>query len=156
MRIAMLVISILIAQGAGLLGVFFMGDSLSSWYLELSKPSWNPPAFVFGPVWTVLYTLMGIAAYLVWRTPKEHVYRSRALVLYGVQLGLNALWTPFFFGLQNPALALMDIGLLLLCIVMTIVYFFKVKQSAALLLFPYLAWVVFATFLNLSIVMLNS
>lgn len=143
-----LLVFILVAEGAGFLGLLFMG-SVDGWYVTLAKPPLNPPPWIFGPVWTVLYALMGIAAYLVWRQ------KSEALQFYWVQLIVNAVWTPLFFGLQNPRLALVDIVILFVLIIATIVVFARVKRVAAALLIPYLVWVGFATYLNVMIVLLN-
>jgi tryptophan-rich sensory protein len=120
-----------------------------AYYARLRQPSWAPPGWLFGPVWTLLYALMGIAAWLVARTPGP---ASRApMALWGAQLALNATWTPIFFGLRAPALALVNIALLWLALVATIGAFFSRRRLAAGLLVPYLAWVSFATALNYAI-----
>ena len=120
-------------------------------YDQLEQPPFAPPGWVFGPVWTVLYVLIAIAGWLVWR----QVGLERSLVVYGVQLVLNALWTPIFFGGDRYGLALVEILLLLASVVLTIAMFARRQRTAALLLVPYLAWVGFATALNASIVVLN-
>lgn len=145
-----LVIFVLVAEGAGLLGLFFMG-SVDIWYATLSKPLFNPPAWLFGPVWTVLYGLMGVAAYLVWQEKRD----AKVLHFYWAQLVVNALWTPLFFGLQSPLIALIDIAVLLILIISTIIVFAQVNRAAAALLIPYLLWVAFASYLNIMIVFLN-
>lgn len=155
-NLAAIIFSVLLAQSVGVLGSVFMGDALSTWYLNLAVPSWNPPPYVFGPVWTVLYTLMGVAVYLVWGMNRAQPYRRRALTWYGIQLALNGLWTPLFFGLHSPLLALIDIILLVVAIVTTMFYFHRVHKISALLLLPYLTWVVFASVLNFTIVILNT
>jgi benzodiazapine receptor len=124
------------------------------WYDELAKPAWHPPSWVFGPVWTTLYLLMAVAAWLVWRRG-GWTARKRPLGLYLLQLGLNAAWTPAFFGLQSPGLALVVILLLLAAIVATLKAFLVVHRTAAGLLVPYLLWVNFATILNLTLWFLN-
>jgi len=124
------------------------------WYASLNKPSWNPPSWVFGPVWTLLYLLMAVAAWLVWRRGGWSARRA-ALTLYLVQLGLTAAWSPAFFGVQNPARALAVILALLTAIVATLLAFRPVSRTAALLLVPYLLWVNFATVLNLTLWYLN-
>ena len=144
-----LVLFIAIAQGAGLLGLFFMG-SIDGWYATLSKPALNPPSWIFGPVWTMLYVLIGVTGYIVWRQGEY-----QALNVYWAQLAVNALWTPLFFGLQNPLVALFDIVLLWILIVWTMVVFARVHKVAGVLLIPYLLWVSFATYLNAMIVYLN-
>ncbi len=129
------------------LGALFMPDA---WYAGLRKPSFNPPGWVFGPVWTVLYLLMGVAAWLVW------LRRGRtALGLFAGQLTLNAVWTPLFFGAHAPLAALVDLALLWVLLLATGVGFFRIRPVAGWLLMPYLAWVSFAAALNLQIVRLN-
>ena len=125
------------------------------WYAQLQKPSWNPPGWVFGPVWTALYAMMGVAAWMIWRRGGFRVQRL-PLALFLAQLALNAAWTPLFFGLHQPGLAFLDIALLWLAIIATIAAFWRVQRTAAALLVPYLAWVSFATFLNFTIWRLNS
>ncbi len=125
------------------------------WYSTLSKPAWNPPAWLFGPVWTFLYAAMAVAAWLVWRRGGWCAQR-RPLVLFLVQLALNALWTPLFFGLHRPDLAFAEIVLLWLAIVATVRAFARVRPAAAWLLAPYLAWVSFASVLNFAIWRLNA
>ncbi|MDD3178827.1 MAG: tryptophan-rich sensory protein [Opitutaceae bacterium] len=145
---------------AGWLALCFAAPTLSfwarpdAWYALLQKPSWNPPGWVFGPVWTALYILMGVAAWLVWRRGGFRVHR-RPLGLFLIQLALNALWTPLFFGLHSPALAFVDIVALWLAIVATLAAFRSIHRGAALLLTPYLAWVSFAAILNFTIWQLN-
>ncbi|MCL4179449.1 MAG: tryptophan-rich sensory protein [Verrucomicrobia bacterium] len=141
-----------LAFGAAMMGALFgPGD----WYAELRKPTWNPPSWVFAPVWTALYASMGVAAWLIWRQVGASG-RGRALGMFLVQLGLNALWSPLFFGLQSPGWALVNISLLWLALVGTVVVFWKVRPPAGLLLLPYLVWVSFASALNLAIWRLNS
>ncbi len=122
------------------------------WYASLNKPSWNPPSWVFGPVWTLLYIAMAIAAWLVWRRGGQR----RALTFYAVQLVLNAAWTPLFFGLKMPGLAFAEILLLLATIIVTARTFSRVMPLAGLLLVPYAAWVTFAAYLNFTLWRLNS
>ncbi|NOT58574.1 MAG: tryptophan-rich sensory protein [Deltaproteobacteria bacterium] len=128
--------------------------SVDGWYAGLLKPSWNPPAWLFGPVWTLLYAMMAVAAWLVWR---EGGWReqARALRLFLLQWLLNALWTPLFFGLHRPGLAFAEIILLWLALVATLVSFWRVRKQAGVLLMPYLAWVSFAAALNFTIWRLN-
>ena len=125
-----------------------------AWYATLDKPPWTPPSWLFGPVWTALYMAMGLAAWGVWRAGSGRP-RRQALAAFGVQLALNALWTPVFFGLHRPGSALLVIGLLLVAIAVTIVLFGRIRRWAAALLVPYLAWVAFATALNASIWLRN-
>jgi tryptophan-rich sensory protein len=124
------------------------------WYEQLAKPTWNPPSSVFGPVWTVLYIMMAVAAWLVWQRGGWKQQR-RALTLYLVQWALNALWTPLFFGLHRPGLAFAEIIVLLVAIIATLIVFWRVRRTAALLLIPYAAWATFATVLNFTIWRMN-
>lgn len=148
------IISILIAQSAGLIGSIFTANSVNTWYTTINKPSFNPPSWIFGPVWITLYTLMGIAAFLIWNKKKSS-QRTKALFVYGIQLVLNTLWSILFFGLQNPGMAFFEILFLLAFILATICFFFKQSKPAAYLLIPYLAWVSFAAILNYNIWILN-
>lgn len=131
-------------------GMFTPGE----WYASLKKPSWNPPGWIFGPVWVALYTMMGISAWLVWQRG-EFAGQRRPLTLFLVQLTLNAVWSPLFFGLHSPALAFVEIVLLWLAIVATFCTFHPVSQVAAWLLMPYVAWVGFAAVLNFTLWRLN-
>lgn len=131
-------------------------DSVTTWYPTLVKPVFNPPNWIFAPMWTTLYVLMGIAAGLVWdkiEVQKETV--KKGLLYFAIQLGLNALWSVLFFGLQNPMLALIEIVLLWLMIYETFVQFNKVNKIAGYLFIPYILWVTFALVLNASIWWLN-
>lgn len=148
-----LIISLALPQLMGGLGAFFTFSSVNSWFVTLNKPSWNPPSWLFGPVWTLLYVLMGIACYLIWKS--DHPQKKALLKLYAVQLILNALWSPAFFGMQSPFLGLMVIIPLWIAIVLCIVQFKKVSLLASGLMVPYLLWVTFATALNTAIFVLN-
>ncbi len=153
---AKLLLSVAIPFLVGVFGTLFTtADSLNNWYAGLRKPPFNPPAWVFGPVWTTLYIMMGIAAFLIWRKGIDNKIVRIALACYIIQLFLNAVWTPLFFGLHSPLLGLIDIVLLLNTIIVTIYAFFQISRPAAILLVPYLAWVFFATFLNASLYILN-
>lgn len=148
---------ILLALAAGALGAFFSpGGSarIAAWYAALSKPAWIAPSSWFGPVWTILYLMMGTAAWLVSRE-RYHRRRGAALTAYAVQLLLNALWAPLFFGAKNIGAGLFVVVALWLTIIWTIREFFPVRPLAAWLLAPYLIWVSFAMSLNLSIWRLN-
>jgi tryptophan-rich sensory protein len=142
--------------GTALLGGLFNPGrgARREWYGELDKPSFNPPDFVFGPVWTALYILIAVSGYRVWASDGGAA-RVRALGLWGVQMILNAGWSPLFFGAKKPALALGDIVLMLAAIAAYAVAARKVDKPAAWLMAPYLAWVAFATVLNAEIVRLN-
>jgi len=151
-----LIISIVICNSAGFIGSIFTTSAIPTWYSSLEKPSFNPPNWVFGPVWTTLYTLMGISAYLVWRQGIHNSQVKTALIIFGIQLFLNAIWSPIFFGLRALFAALVVIGILWITILLTIFTFYKVSTIAALLLIPYILWVSFATVLNYSLWALNS
>ncbi|RTY86218.1 TspO/MBR family protein [Flavobacterium sp. GT3R68] len=131
-------------------------SSIETWYPTLLKPSFNPPNWIFAPVWSMLYIMMGIAAGLVWnRVEFEKETVKKALVLFAIQLALNALWSILFFGLKNPLLALIEIVLLWLMIYETYLKFSKIDKIASYLMLPYLAWVSFAAVLNASLWWLN-
>lgn len=137
-----------------LAGAFGSQFQPGPWYAQLDKPAWNPPGWVFGPVWTTLYVLMGIAAWLVW---DRHGAAARgALTVFVVQLVFNAAWSWLFFGLQRPGLAFAGIVILWALIVWTVVLFWKARRTAGLLLLPYLAWVTFAAVLNFTIWRMNA
>ncbi|MCC5841864.1 MAG: tryptophan-rich sensory protein [Opitutales bacterium] len=147
-----LFIWLVLCFGAAAVGSFF---SPGEWYASLNKPTWNPPSWVFGPVWTLLYALMAISAWLVWVRGGFSAQRG-PLSLFLLQLALNAAWSPVFFGLERPDLAFLVILFLWLGIVATIIAFRKVSHPATTLLLPYLAWVSFATALNGAIWILNT
>ncbi len=142
---------LLLCFGAAAFGGLFMPGQ---WYAQLQKPSWNPPNWIFGPVWTLLYVAMAVAAWLVWKRGGLAA-QHRALTLFLVQLVFNALWSPLFFGLHNPVLGFVDIVLLWTALVFTVLAFWKVSRVAGGLLVPYLLWVTFAASLNLALWRLN-
>lgn len=153
-----LLIALIIPQLAGGLGALFTTPSIrSGWYANLAKAPLNPPSYVFGRVWTLLFILMGLALFLIWKGnfPKQHQEKKNALKLFFAQLLLNTLWSVLFFGLKNPTTALVEIIILWGFILATIFAFYKLSKLAAWLLIPYLLWVSFASYLNASIVFLN-
>ena len=154
-NILKLIISILICQLAGFIGSIFTSSTVSNWYLTLSKPSFNPPSWVFSPVWITLFLLMGISLYLVWIKDINKKIVRIALTFFGIQLILNILWSVFFFGLKSPLLAFIEIIILWIFILITIIKFYRVSKTAAYLLIPYILWVGFAAVLNLLIVLIN-
>lgn len=149
------VLFILGCQMAGILGAVTTATGGSEWYQNLAKPVFNPPSWVFGPVWTLLYALMGVAAYIVWKRGSHRYVVKQALAVFAVQLFLNAIWTPIFFGVHQVGLALLVIVLLWASILATMVLFYQRSRLACWLLLPYLLWVSFATVLNASIWFLN-
>ena len=149
------VVSIVACLAAGGVGGLMMTGETWTWYASLNRPALNPPGWVFGPVWTALYIMMGVAAFLVWRRDLRRLAVRAGLGLFAAQLLLNAIWTPVFFGLQDPPAALIVIGLLWVAIAATIVVFWRVSKAASILLMPYILWVSFASYLNYAIVTLN-
>lgn len=136
------------------IGWFWTDAGLTEWYSGLRKPGWTPPDRVFGPVWSVLYLTMAVAGWLIWRR-RTLAGANVALLLFVVQLGLNAIWTGLFFSLRRPGLAFGEITLLWLAIVATVMAFWRLNRAAALLMIPYWLWVSFASILNLVIWMMN-
>lgn len=148
-------IAVVVCLLIGGLSGFATASSVQTWYPNLVKPAFTPPNYLFGPVWTVLYILMGVAAGMVWARGSHHSWVKTALYYFGLQLLLNGSWSLVFFGLKNPTIALVVIFALILTIVFTIRGFRVVSRPAAWLMVPYLLWVLFATALNFSIVQLN-
>jgi tryptophan-rich sensory protein len=149
-----LALLLIVVFAVSALGAAVTSPQISGWYAALNKPPFQPPSWVFGPVWTVLYIVMGVAAWRVWLAPASRTRRA-ALIWFALQLLLNAMWSPAFFGLQAPRLALAVIVLLLAALAITVMRFFAVDRVAGWMMLPYLAWVAFATLLNASIVWLN-
>jgi tryptophan-rich sensory protein len=154
-KIFKLIIFIFIAQAAGLVGAIATTPAISGWYVFLNKPFFTPPNWLFGPVWTLLYLLMGISAYLIHSLGFEKIKIKKALYLFAAQLILNTLWSFVFFGFKLPFLAYIVIIILWIFIVLTIKNFLKLSKLAGYLMIPYLIWVTYASFLNLAIFLLN-
>lgn len=153
-RIIKLTISIVLPMLVGFTASLFTRPEIEGWYRALQRPEWNPPDWLFAPVWTSLYILMGVACYLIWiKAPSAQ--RRVALVLYFVQLVLNFTWSFLFFRMHQPGLAFAEIILLWLCILFTIFAFAKQSRLAAWLMVPYISWVSFAAILNYTIWQLN-
>lgn len=150
-----LIISVVGCELAGFLGTPFTIPAISTWYATLNKPFFAPPNWIFGPVWTLLYFLMGVAFYLIWKQGWKKNKVKMAGLFFLAQLGLNFIWSPIFFGLRAPLLGLIVIVALLVLIVMTMKKFYPLSKLAFYLLVPYLLWVSFATVLNAAIVVLN-
>ncbi len=150
-----LILSIVICQAAGLIGTVFTMDSIPTWYAALNKPALNPPNWIFGPVWTVLYLMMGISLFIIWKEGLKNKIIKSAFIIFMIQLILNTIWSIVFFGMQSPAGGLLIIILLWIMILVTILKFMKISRVAGILLIPYLLWVSFATYLNYSIFKLN-
>ena len=149
------VISILIPVLVGAISGYFTSSGVNGWYAAANKPWFNPPNWIFAPVWTTLYVLMGIALFLVWRTESVKTIKQTAIILFAVQLTLNFFWSFIFFKLQQPAWAFAEIIVMWLMILLTILWFGKINAVAAWLLVPYICWVSFASVLNYSIWKLN-
>ena len=150
-----LLASLIMCYTAAFFGAFFGGVARSDWYESLAKPVFMPPDWLFGPVWTLLYGMMAISLFLVWRQGWDPPRVKIATVVFLAQLIVNAIWSPVFFGLKMPGLALIVIIILWLLIFLTVALFAKLSRLGAWLLVPYLAWVTFATVLNGSILHLN-
>lgn len=157
-RVYKLLIALALPLAAGLLGALFTTPAIPTWYAGLVKPSFSPPNWLFAPVWTSLYLLMGMAFYRIWSlvvAPHDKHLKQQALLLFVIHLVFNALWSILFFGLHSPILGLLDILILLSLIVILTIKFYHLDRTAGYLLIPYLAWVTFATLLNFSIWQLN-
>ncbi len=152
-RLLPFIICIGLSLAAGFLGSFYTIDSISTWYQFLTRPFWTPPNWVFGPVWTTLYVLMGISAGLVWRTDKKGKWW--VLALFFAHLIVNVAWSVVFFGMHDPVSGLLIIKALWLLIVALMLVFWRYSRTATYLLIPYLVWVTYASTLNLGIIMLN-
>lgn len=155
MRFIKLILFIALCEGIGVLGSVFTISQIPTWYITLNKPFFSPPNFVFGPVWTMLYALMGIAVFLIYEAKIKKKEKSFLLKLFGLQLLLNFLWSFIFFGMHNPIIGFVEIILLWISILILIIKFYKYSKLASVLLIPYLFWVSFATLLNLFIAILN-
>lgn len=150
-----LTIAIVVSQLAGIIGSIFTTTEVNGWYTTIAKPSFNPPSWVFGPVWTTLFLLMGIAAYLVWKRGLENRAVKIALGVFILQLVLNTFWSIIFFNFQSLGGALIEIGFLWIAILATIILFARISKTAAWLMVPYILWVSFAAFLNYTLYTLN-
>ncbi|HZS88253.1 MAG TPA: TspO/MBR family protein [Chloroflexota bacterium] len=156
MDLRALISAIVVCEGAGGVGALVTGPAVRTWYPGLRKPAFNPPSWIFAPVWTVLYLLMGVSLFLTWRRRSLEARAAPALRIFTLQLLLNALWSMLFFGLKSPRFAFMDIVILWAAIILTIRAMYRVSRVGALLLLPYLVWVSFAGLLNLAIWRLNA
>jgi len=150
-----IIISIVACECAGLIGSVFTMTAIPTWYATLEKPSFNPPNWLFAPAWSTLYLLMGISAFFIWRKGLDNRRVRTALIIFLVQLVLNALWSIVFFGLESPLYGIVVIVALWIAIIFTILKFFRISTIAGALLLPYILWVTFAAVLNISIWVLN-
>jgi tryptophan-rich sensory protein len=154
-RILKLVFCVVTCQGVGFAGSFFTLSAIPSWYARLVKPPLNPPNWIFGPVWIILYLLMAVAVFLVWEKGRGKKEIRIALELFALQLFLNAVWTPVFFGVKDPMAGLLVIILLWITLFETLIKFFQTSAAAGALLVPYILWISFAVYLNAGIYWLN-
>lgn len=150
-----LLFSIILIEVIGSLGALATTPAIPNWYSGLVKPFFTPPSWVFGPVWTTLFFLMGFALYLVWQEVYQNKNVKLALQAFGIQMFLNVLWSFLFFGLRNPLLGLIEIVILWFAILYTIMRFWKVSKPASYLMVPYIIWVTIATALNAGVFLLN-
>ena len=149
-----LLVSLIIPIGLGSIAGILTTKEIAGWYDSLNKPSFNPPSYLFGPVWTALYILMGVSMFIIWNTPKTEL-RQKALAIFGIQLFFNFWWSILFFSFHTVFLSVIDILLMWTLIIYMISLFKRIKPVAAYLQIPYLLWVSFATVLNISIWYLN-
>ena len=154
-KVLKFIISIIICQSAGIFGSLFTFEAVPDWYITLEKPFFAPPNWIFGPVWIILYFLMGVSLYIVWKDELKSKTRNVFFVVFAIQLILNALWSLLFFGLKSPLLGLIDILILDVMLVVTIFYATRVSKYAAMLLIPYMVWIIIASVLNYAILVLN-
>jgi benzodiazapine receptor len=154
-QIVGLVVSVVICFAAAGLGAAVTTPQIRGWYTTINKPSWNPPDWVFGPVWSTLYLMMAVSVWLIWRRGGLRAART-PLTVFAVQLALNSLWSVLFFGMQHPGLAAIEIVILWAAILATVISFWRQSKVAGGLLIPYLLWVSFATVLNVTIWRLNA
>jgi tryptophan-rich sensory protein len=150
-----LVISIAIPQIIGISSVFFTITNVGRWYQQIKRPEWNPPNWIFGPVWTILYIMMGVALYLIWKSNVAKEKKRTAIILWSVQLLFNFFWSFIFFNQHQIGLALVEIICLWVLLLLNIFSFAKINKTAAWLLVPYISWVSFAAILNYAIWELN-
>lgn len=154
-NILKLILCIGLCQLAGIIGSFYTTDAIPTWYASLNKPALNPPNWIFGPVWITLYTLMGIALYIIWKKGADTPGVKSAMTIFFIQLIFNTAWSIVFFGSQNIFAALIVIIILWLLILLTIIFFHRLSSLAVYLLVPYIIWVSFASYLNYMIYRLN-
>ena len=150
-----LIIAIAIPVAVGAISGFFTATGVESWFQTITKPSWNPPSWIFAPVWTTLYIMMGVALFLVWKSDSSDILKKTAITLLTIQLVLNFFWSFIFFDQHQIGWALVEIIAMWIFILLTIFAFGNISKLAAWLLVPYISWVSFATILNYTIWKLN-
>jgi translocator protein len=155
LNIVKLLLALAASLCAGLIGSMFTASKIPTWYASLQKPVFTPPNWLFAPAWTVLYILMGVAAFFVWRKGLSNAAVRKAMIFFLVQLILNALWSVVFFGMQSPLGGVIVIVILWVAILMTLLQFFRISKAAGGLMIPYILWVTYAASLNISIWIMN-
>ena len=150
-----LIIAIIIPVAIGAASGFFTSSEIPGWYQTINKPTWNPPSWLFGPVWTTLYVMMGIALFLIWKSDASQSVKKTAIILFAVQMLLNFFWSFIFFNQHQIGWAVVEIITMWVFILLTIFAFAPISKTAAWLLVPYISWVSFATILNYTIWQLN-
>ena len=150
-----LLIAVLICELTGIASGLLSGSGMDEWFDNLYKPTWNPPSYLFGPVWIGLYLLMGVSFWLIWKSNAPLPQKNNAMIIFGLQLGLSFFWSILFFRFHSPALALANVVLMLIFIFITMISFAPLSRLASWLLVPYILWVCFASVLNLTIWSMN-
>jgi len=150
-----LIICVLGCEAVGIISGLLSQPGMNNWFENLNKPSWNPPSFIFGPVWTLLYLLMGVSLWLIWKSELPIQQKKSGMVIFALQLLFNFWWSILFFAFHEPLFALFNIAAMLIAIILTIFHFAPISRVAAWLLVPYVSWVSFATILNYTIWSLN-
>lgn len=148
-------VSILICLAVGGISGYITANEIPAWYMTLNKPSFNPPNWIFAPVWTTLYILMGISFWMIWKSGAEETVKNKAMVFFIVQLVLNFFWSIIFFNFHQLGFALAEIVLLWIFILLSVISFYPISKAASYLLIPYICWVSFASVLNFAIWKLN-
>jgi translocator protein len=154
-EIPKLIVSILIVFLAGAVGTVFTLKEITGWYAYLPKPSWTPPNYAFGPIWSTLYVLMGISLFLIWREGLNRKDVQIAVIVFAVQLAINVVWSLVFFGTHNIFGGLLLVLILWVAILVNIIVFYRISKPAGLILIPYIVWVSIASYLNYSVLMLT-
>ena len=149
-----LIISLLVCESVGFISGLLSVTDLNAWFNTINKPSWNP-VYLFGPVWTCLYLLMGVSFWMIWKSHATYTIKRNAEIIFMIQLFLNFCWSILFFRFQSPLLALIDIIFMIIAILITIIYFTRISKLASGLLVPYLLWVCFAAAINYAIWNMN-
>ncbi|MFZ2038734.1 MAG: TspO/MBR family protein [Minisyncoccia bacterium] len=155
-NIVLMIKFVVMSEFAGLIGSIFTAPAIDGWYASLEKPLFNPPNWVFGPVWTTLFLLIGVAVYWIYiNTDATSIKKRIAFIVFGIQFILNIIWSLLFFKLQSPFLAFVEVIILWIFILLTIILFYKISKKAGIILLPYILWVSLAAYLNWQLWLLN-